>query len=87
MFTVHFTQRPISTPRDIPTVSRRFAQIFHLECLLNGVLLASRGDVFISLPTLEHQYDALRKVTQSFVENYEPMLRRELDAATSLHHA
>jgi hypothetical protein len=31
----------------------RIAQIFHVECLLNGVLLASRGDVFVSLPPIE----------------------------------
>jgi glutamate-1-semialdehyde 2,1-aminomutase len=51
MFTVHFTQGAVTTPRDIPAASRRMAQIFHMECLLNGILLASRGDVFISLPT------------------------------------
>jgi glutamate-1-semialdehyde 2,1-aminomutase len=85
MFTVHFTQRAVTTPRDIPAVSRRIAQIFHLECLLNGVLLASRGDVFISLPTSKHQYDALRNIIRFFVDSYEPMLRREVGATRSLH--
>ena len=87
MFTVHFTQRAIASPLDVPAVSRRIAQIFHLECLLNGVLFASRGDVFISLPTSESQYDALRNTIRSFVDNYEPMLRRELGATRVLNPA
>jgi glutamate-1-semialdehyde 2,1-aminomutase len=80
MFTVHFTEGAVITPRDIPAVSRRIAQIFHMECLLNGVLLASRGDVFISLPTSQHQYDELRRVLRLFVDAYEPMLQREIAA-------
>lgn len=84
MFTVHFAQHVIATPRDIPAVSRRIAQIFHLECLLNGVLLASRGDVFISLPTSGRQYDALRDAIRFFVDRYEALLRREVGATEPL---
>lgn len=87
MFTVHFTHDPITTPRDIPPVSRRIAQIFHMECLLNGLLVASRGDVFVSLAVTERHYEALRSTVLAFADAYEPMVRRELDTMRKRHDA
>jgi hypothetical protein len=38
-------QRTGSHGPDIEPVSRRLGQLFHLECILANVLVASRGDV------------------------------------------
>jgi glutamate-1-semialdehyde 2,1-aminomutase len=87
LFTVHFTNRPITTPADIPAISRRLAQVFHLECLLNNVLLASRGDVFVSLAASDRHRDALHDAVRSFVDAYEPMLHREIAGACKANGA
>lgn len=87
MFTMHFAEGPVTTPRDIPPVSRRLAQLFHMECLLNGVLVASRGDIFVSLAAEERHYNALRQAVRLFADSYEPLLRREFAASRAPQNA
>jgi glutamate-1-semialdehyde 2,1-aminomutase len=78
MFTVHFSSRPITSPKDIPAVSRRLAQLFHIECLLSGALIASRGDVFMSLPVIDRHRAALADAITRFVDTYGELVRREI---------
>lgn len=80
IFTVHFSCRPVKRPQDIPPVSKRLAQLFHIECLLNGVLLASRGDVFMSLPIQRAHKAALCDATARFIDVYGDLARREVAA-------
>jgi glutamate-1-semialdehyde 2,1-aminomutase len=81
LFALHFTHKPISAPKDITPASRRLVQVFHLECLLKGVLTAYRGDVFLSLAATDAHRSALRHVVLSFAESYRPLIERELAAA------
>jgi glutamate-1-semialdehyde 2,1-aminomutase len=81
MFTIHFSNGPIRTPKDIPSISRRLGQLFHIECLMRGVLVASRGDIFMGLPVTELHKNALRDAISSFVDCYGELLRRELPEA------
>jgi glutamate-1-semialdehyde 2,1-aminomutase len=82
MFTVHFSTRPITSPKEIPAVSRRFAQLFHVECILNNVLVASRGDVFMSLPMGERHKAALSEAVSRFTDSYGELIRREIASLT-----
>lgn len=70
VFTVHFTDRPIDRPADIPAGSRPLSQLFHMFTLLEGVLVASRGDVFVSLPTSSAQLQSLRAAVDRFIQTY-----------------
>lgn len=70
IFTIHFTDRVIRSPKDIPAASRPLAQLFHMYCILHGVLVASRGDVFLSLPMEEGDHSALASVFQQFMRRY-----------------
>lgn len=78
MFTIHFSSKPITRPRDIARVSRRLGQLFHLECILANVLVASRGDVFMSLAVEERHKTALSHAVLSFVDAYGELIRREV---------
>ena len=80
MFTVHFSRQPIKAPKDIPSSSRTLAQLFHLECLLDGVLLASRGDVFVSLVAEKSHKAALAEVASRFADTYGDLIRRQIPA-------
>lgn len=82
MFTVHFSSRPISHPKDIPAISRRLAQLFHIECILSNVLVASRGDIFMSLPVGPQHKAALSEAILRFVDSYGELIRREIAALT-----
>lgn len=78
MFTIHFTSKPITRPKDIEPVSRRLGQLFHLECILANVLVASRGDVFMSLAVEPRHKAALSQAILSFVDAYGDLIRREV---------
>jgi glutamate-1-semialdehyde 2,1-aminomutase len=78
MFTVHFSHHSINAPRDIPPSSRSLAQLLHMECLLDGVLLASRGDVFVSLPIEEPHRAALADAVSRFANTYGDLIQREI---------
>lgn len=78
MFTVHFSRRVIRSPADIPAASRRLGQLFHMESLQRGVLVASRGDVFVSLAATARHLEALRDTAFWFADAYGPLIRREL---------
>ena len=69
MFTVHFSWRPVCAPKDIPPISRCLAQLFHLECLLRGILVASRGDVFVSLAVNPIQMQSLEQAIMTFANS------------------
>ena len=78
MFTVHFSHHSINAPRDIPSSSRSLAQLLHMECLLDGVLLASRGDVFVSLPIDKPHRAALADAVSRFADKFGDLIRREI---------
>lgn len=78
LFTAHFARGAIRSPRDIPAVSKRIGQLFHLEALAQGVALASRGDVFASLAAEERHRDALRAAVRHFVATHGALVRAEL---------
>ena len=80
MFTIHFARTPIKSPKDIPPVSRKLGQLFHLETALRSILVASRGDIFVSLVVSPAQLQDLRQAIMAFADTYRPLLERELSA-------
>ena len=68
----------VSNPKQIPPVSRKLAQLFHIECLNRGVATASRGDVFASLAAEQNHFDALAEAVMQFCDTYEGLLRRSV---------
>jgi len=82
MFTIHFTRHAIQSPKDIPAISRKLSQLFHLETLLRSILVTSRGDIFVSLPINQSQLRELRQAIMAFANDYRPLLERELPASS-----
>ena len=70
IFSIHFTNGRILGPKDIPAHSRILSQLFHMFALLDGVLVASRGDFFISLPTSADQMRSARGTVERFIKAY-----------------
>ena len=80
LITIHFTRGPISSPKDIPSVSKKLGQLFHMESVLRSVLVAARGDIFISLPVTAAQLQVLRNAILAFVDDYAALIERELSS-------
>ncbi|MBN8997054.1 MAG: aminotransferase class III-fold pyridoxal phosphate-dependent enzyme [Rhizobiales bacterium] len=77
LFTLHFSGRPVATPSDLPPRSRAIAQLFHLFCMSRGVLVASRGDIFMTLPMGPADREKLRGTILAFMDEYEEVIRAE----------
>ena len=80
LLTIHFSRKPINTPKDIPPVSKKLGQLFHMESLLRSILVAARGDIFISLAITQDQLQSLRQAIMAFADDYHALIERELPA-------
>ena len=74
MFTLHFHRTPIYQPRDVTAASRLLGQLFHLEALMQGVLVASRGDIYLSLPMSRGHLQRLKEVVQEFCTKHRELI-------------
>ena len=81
LLTIHFSRVPITAPNDIPPVSKKLGQLFHMESLPRSILVAGRGDIFISLPVTQAQLRKLRQAITAFVDDHLALIERELPAA------
>lgn len=79
LITAHFSKTPIASPKDIPLASKKIGQLFHMENILRSILVAARGDIFISLAVSGSQLEDLRAAVNTFVEEYRPLIKRELE--------
>jgi hypothetical protein len=50
-----------------------------MELLLDGVLVCSRGDFFLSLPMTEEHLSKARSALEKFIERYKPLITRVID--------
>jgi glutamate-1-semialdehyde 2,1-aminomutase len=80
MFSIHFSWRKISNPRDIPPESRMLGRLLHMELLLSGLLIAARGDVFVMLPCLSEHLEELRSGLLGFPDEHRNLITRSLEA-------
>ncbi len=78
LWAAHFSDHQIRTPKDIPPASKKLGQLFHMEMLLRSILVAARGDIFISLPVTKEQMMKLRRALLEFADEYRPLIARAL---------
>ena len=50
MIAIHFNREPTKRPSDITAGCQSLRPLLHMELLLDGLLICSRGDFFLSLP-------------------------------------
>ena len=56
----------------------RYTAQNHMEMLLRSILVAARGDMFISLAVTKEQMMKLRRAMLEFADEYRPLIVREL---------
>jgi len=78
MIAIHFSSEPTKRPSDITTGCRSLRPLLHMELLLDGVLLCSRGDVFLSLPMNDSHLSKVSLALENFADRYKPLIERVL---------
>lgn len=74
IFAIHFSSEPTRRTSDISAGCRSLRPLLHMEMLLEGVLLCSRGDFFLSLPMTEEHLNSARLALGNFVDRYKPLI-------------
>jgi glutamate-1-semialdehyde 2,1-aminomutase len=71
---IHFSRMPTRRTADISAGCRAMRPLLHMEMLLEGVLICSRGDMFLSLPMTEDQLSRARDALERFIERHKPLI-------------
>jgi glutamate-1-semialdehyde 2,1-aminomutase len=77
---IHFSSMPTKRPTDITAGCRSLRPLLHMELLLDGVLVCSRGDLFLSLPMDDDHLSRARLALEKFADRYKPLIERVLAA-------
>lgn len=80
MFSAHFVRRAPRRPSEIPAVSASLTALFHMEALLSGLLMANRGDIFVSLPMNDRHFGRLKETVGKFVDKHAGLIRELVPA-------
>jgi glutamate-1-semialdehyde 2,1-aminomutase len=71
---IHFSRVPTKRPADISPGCLAMRPLLHMEMLLQGVLICSRGDMFLSLPMNEEHLSRARDALDVFIGRYRPLI-------------
>ena len=80
IFAIHFSSKPTRKTADISAGCRSLRPLLHMELLLEGVLICSRGDFFLSLPMTDKHLSRARFALEKFVDRYKLLITRVLEA-------
>ena len=74
IFAIHFSRKPVRRTAHISAGCQSLRPLLHMEMLLDGVLICSRGDMFISLPMTEEHLSKARLALERFADRYQPLI-------------
>lgn len=80
MIAIHFSRGPTKRPSDITPGCRALRPLLHMELLLDGLLVCSRGDLFLSLPMDDEHLSKIRHALENFVDRHKPLVEAVLAA-------
>jgi len=76
---IHFSRKPTKKVSDISAGCQSLRPLLHMELLLSGVLVCSRGDLFLSLPMTEAHLSRARLALEAFADRYKPLIQQVLE--------
>ena len=71
---IHFSDKPTRRPSDITAGCQAMRPLLHMEMLLEGVLICSRGDFFLSLPMTEEHLSKARAALEKFIDRHRELI-------------
>jgi glutamate-1-semialdehyde 2,1-aminomutase len=80
IFAIHFSRKPIQKKADISPGCLSLRPLLHMELLLEGVLVAGRGDLFQSLAMTEKHLSKASNALEIFIDRYKPLINQVLEA-------
>ena len=78
MIAIHFSREATKRPADITPGCRSLRPLLHMELLLDGVSICTRGDLFLSLPMTDEHLAKARNALEKFADRYKPLIEQVL---------
>ena len=78
MIAIHFSREATRSPADISPGCRSLRPLLHMELLLDGVSVCTRGDLFLSLPMNDSHLSKAHGALEKFADRYEPLIEKVL---------
>lgn len=78
IFAIHFSPGPIEMTSQISQGCLSLRPLLHMEMLLDGVLICSRGDLFLSLPMKDADLEKVRGSLERFVDLHGDLVRQTI---------
>jgi len=80
MIAIHFSREATKRPADITAGCRSLRPLLHMELLLDGISICTRGDLFLSLPMTDEHLATARDALGRFADRYKPLIESVLAA-------
>lgn len=80
MIAIHFSREATKRPADITAGCRSLRPLLHMELLLDGISICTRGDLFLSLPMTDEHLAEARDALGRFADRYKPLIESVLAA-------
>ena len=77
---LHFSGTPTRRTSDISAGCQAMRPLLHLEMLLEGVLICSRGDFFLSLPMTDEHLSRARSALGKFIDRHQSLIKEVLES-------
>ncbi len=74
MFAIHFSPKPLERMVVRSADAHALNALLHMELLLDGVLICSRGDLFLSLPMNDLHLDRARQALTGFIDRHHSLI-------------
>ncbi len=74
MFAIHFSAEPLERMVVRSQACHALNALLHMELLLDGVLICSRGDLFLSLPMSQTHMDTARDALVGFIDKHHKLI-------------
>jgi glutamate-1-semialdehyde 2,1-aminomutase len=78
IFAIHFSPGPIEMTSQISRGCLSLRPLLHMEMLLDGVLICSRGDLFLSLPMKVADLEKVRGSLERFIDCHGELVRETI---------
>jgi glutamate-1-semialdehyde 2,1-aminomutase len=74
MMAIHFSSKPIEKTSERNAARQLMSELMHMELLLDGVLICSRGDMFLSLPMNAAHLAKARGTLEGFIDRRKSLI-------------
>lgn len=76
LMNIHFSRGPVTSPADVAKTNQALKPLLHIDFLLNGIYIARRGYIALSLPVTEADIERTAATFGAFLDRWGDLIGR-----------